>query len=71
MTAAQLDRFHRQNPTIMVNVLHWLEQNETHPVQALCQPRGSLTEKRLVTVMVVDPPSGHGPSHYVGVISID
>ena len=42
MTAAQLDRFHRQNPTIMVNVLQWLEQNETHPVQALCQPREAL-----------------------------
>ena len=71
MTAVQLDRFHRQNPTIIVNILQWLDNHHTHPVQALCQPKGSLIGKRLVNVLVVEPRSGHGPSHYVGVVSLD
>ena len=71
MTAGQLDRFHRQNPTLMVNILQWLNDHPTHPVRALCQPKVCLTGKRLVNVLVVDPPSGNGPSHYVGVVNLD
>ena len=71
MTAIQLDRFHRQNPTLMVNILQWVDDNVDNSVQSLCQPRGSLIGKRLVNVLVVDPPSGHGHSHFVGVIFLD